>query len=166
MGCSVKGGRARPAVPYDERRPQLRVRMHRILKYCLFATVGCLSASAPAAERVLNLKEIAAHAVLVTSNRALAVLTAAAPHVLDFTNSAPRALVRWDQPAQSKKVQITYGRDIVGFANVRIPDRNPKATMVSIDLTFEAAEQAAAAALALQPAKRAPSPIQKRKGDR
>src|SRR6266850_4319796 len=153
-------------MPHDERRPQLWVRMHRILKYCLFATVGCLSASAPAAERVLNLKEIDALAVVVTSNRVLAVVKGAAPHILDFTNSAPRALIRRDQPALSKKVQITYGRDIVGFANVRIRDRNSKATtMVSIDLTFETAEQAAAAALALQPAKRAPSPIQKRKGD-
>ncbi len=140
--------------------------MHRILQYCLFATVGGLSAPAPAAEGVLNLREIEALAVVVTSNQVLVVVAGPAPYVLGFTNSAPVALVRRDQQAPSKKVQVTYGRDIVGLAEVRIPDRNPKATLVSIDLTFGTAEQAAAAGLALQPSKRAPSPIQKRKGDR
>ncbi len=120
--------------------------MSTVSKYCVIAlsVVWLRVSHAGEQSRILNLHEIEPWAVAVAGKRVPLVVTGQPPHILTFTNLAPSPFKRRDAP-EPKRVQVTYGKDLVGFARVLVSRPNPKAAVTSVSLAFETEEQATAA---------------------
>jgi hypothetical protein len=116
--------------------------------------------------RILNLKVIEPRSFTVASNRMFITVTGRPPHVLTFTNLAPVPLRRRNLPDPSSMVQVTYGKDLVGRADVWVPRPSPNAPVTTLYLTFETGEQANGAAKALRLRDAPPTPLQRQKDSR
>jgi hypothetical protein len=142
--------------------------MRNITKCSLIlVATGLLSgAQAGESDRILNLREIEPRTFTVASNRLFITVTGRPPHILTFTNLSPVPLRRRDPPGAPKKVQVTYGKDFVGRADVWVPRPTPKAPVTTMYVTFETGEHAAAAAQALRLRDATPTPLLKQKNRR
>ncbi len=168
MRCSEPGHRV-PVAIHTSRGPGRWVvrrlsRMSTVFKYCLIALSVLWLRVVHAGEqpRIFNLREIEPRAVAVAGKQVSLMVTGRPPNILTFTNLAPSSLKRRDDP-DPKRFQVTYGKDLVGFARVLVSRPNPKAAVTCVSLTFETEEQATAAGKALRPRDATPSPLRRQK---
>ncbi len=138
--------------------------MNSVLRSCLvgLSVISLTAARAGEQPRIFDLREVAPRAITVAGKRVLLVLTGEPPHILTFTNLAPSNLKRRDEPDRNR-IQVTYGKDVVGFARVLISHSDRKAAATRVTLAFETVEQAAAAGKALGSRDAPPSPLRRRK---
>jgi len=113
--------------------------------------------------RTLDLREVAPLVISVSGKQVLLVITGKPPHVLTLTNPAPSRPSSDNKPG-SKRVRVTYGGDLVGFARVLRADL--QGALIKVSLIFETEEQAVAAGKALRPASAKPSPLPRDKGQK
>ena len=136
--------------------------MRIIPRYLLAVLLLFVVASARAGEQplTLDLREVSPILVTVSDKQVSLVITGHPPRVLMFSNSAPSGLAVGDKPG-SKRLRVTYGGDLVGFA--RLLKAEPRASLVDASLLFETEEQAIAAGKALRPGSTKPSPLPRAK---
>lgn len=140
--------------------------MSTVFKCWLVALFVASVVPAHAAEEppILDLREINALGSTVRERQVSIMVTGQPPHLLTFTNFALTQLKHRDDPGRNR-VRVTYGKDLVGFAQVRVLVARPiaKTVVTSVSLTFETEEQATAAAKALRARDAAPSPLPKQR---
>lgn len=153
-----------------------------------FLVVSLMTATAGEPSGILNLSEIEPLSVAVMGQDVFLLTAGRPPNILQFTNSAPSRITHPSE-RKAKKVQVTYGADLVGHAFVLVapldsrkgnvievrsggsssfvtlPKNQPQAG-TSVFLSFETKGQATAAGkvLRLRNAEPSPLPIQKLPG--
>ena len=125
--------------------------MKRLFSLALFMV---LAASAAEVERILNLKDVTPR------------ITSAAGKVLllSFDGPVPQVLVTTattkDSPkTQGERVEVRYGKDLVGYAWLKADGRKTVQAKPTVALMFETAEQAKAAEQVLKMSEAKPSPL-------
>lgn len=128
---------------------------------------ACLLSIALAAgsENVFDLKEI--HPLSVTSGglRMFLSLTGQPSYLLTLTNMNPATLKGRDQSVPGR-VQVRYGRDLVGTAHIDVVAPQTNSSLISITLTFKTEDQARAAAKVLRLRDATPTPLPKAAANR
>jgi len=164
MVVTKSGTNNEEKIPLTDRAERSISPMRTLRKFSLILLVASFLSATHAAEpdRILNLKGINPLTLSVVSNQLFITVTGRPPHILTFTNLAAIPLRRGEPPDPSKMVQITYGKDLVGRANVLVRSPGAKSSVTFIDLRFETGEQATAAAQALRPRNTTPEPLRKK----
>ncbi|PYJ59839.1 MAG: hypothetical protein DME24_11615 [Verrucomicrobia bacterium] len=141
----------------------------------ILATVVCLTITSTAtaqlreSERTLNLKSLQRAFAHATGKRLLlGVTTNHVYQLLSLINWEPSPVKKLDSFNRQRKVQIVFGKDLLGFAEVSLASgsaahKPPKIKLVYFALAFETEVQAARAAEALRLPAVTPQPIQSRK---
>jgi hypothetical protein len=108
---------------------------------------------------VLNLQGFKVSNVRVAGVTVLLVITGQPPHFLTWTNFAPSPVTHRED-LEKNRVQVSYGADMLGFAQVRVlTSPRAKATNNVVRLDFDTREQARAAGAALRADVAVPTPL-------
>jgi hypothetical protein len=144
---------------------------------CCLLLAAALMASGQSAEanRVLNLRGLHFLAAHASGSRLFLSVTGQPPEWEALVKAQPTPLKRRDPPELRRKVEVHFGRDVIGFALVSgvvreaIPTSTatnaPKMKLTSVSLIFDTPEQAGRAADLLRLPEVTPRPLNQPRGE-
>ena len=144
-----------------------------LICWILLAIASTAAAQLGELERTLNLQGFQPLFARASGKLLLLTVTNQPPELFSLLKPDPRPPKNRNPSLRERKVQVLFGRDVLGFAAISEIGRNsiqrggtnaPKTVITSLSLMFETDEQAAKSAAALRLPDVEPKPIQRRKG--
>jgi len=141
---------------------------------CAVHAPPCSSTSSQPADssRILNLRGLHFQAAHASGSRLFLSVTGQPPEWDAIVKAQPTPLKRRDSPELRSKIQVVYGRDVIGHAVVfgvlreEIPTSTatnaPKLKVMSISMIFDTPEQSGLAADLLRLPEVTPRPLNRR----
>ena len=145
---------------------------------CYLLLAVTLSATSQSADsnRTLNLRALHFQAAHASGSRLFLSVTGQPPEWEALVKPQPTPVKRRDQPELRRKVQVLFGRDVIGFAVVSavlretIPTSTatnaPMTKLTSVSLMFDTTEQAGRAADLLRLPEVTATPLSRRIDER
>ena len=140
--------------------------------YLLLAAVSSASGQSADPSRILNLRGLRFQAAHANGSRLFLSVTGQPPEWDVIVKPQPTPLNRRDSPQLRSRIQVVYGRDVIGFAvaygvlREEMPTSTatnaPKLNIMSISLIFDTPEQAGLAADLLRLPNVTPRPLNRR----
>lgn len=118
--------------------------MRTLSKYwlALLSTLAVAGAGADEQAPTFDLREVKPAFVSVSGTQVSLVITGQPPHTLVLTNASPSRLGATNRE-NLKRLRVTYGADLIGFARVQKCER--RGALLNTVLLFQTEDQAVAA---------------------
>jgi hypothetical protein len=172
--------RNRPERGFDAETRALSIRHVGWFKFtmiCLVPLVAAATVTVRSSEpdRILNLKDLTPRFARASGKGLHLNITNPPPALLALTKPEPAPLRKRDSFQRGRKIQVLFGKDVIGFAEVVGVSRGPlsatgtnaaKTMLTSVVLKFDTEEQAAKAAEALRLPELTPKPLPRPKTER